>query len=147
MHLIGMSTDVTPPTTPPQPPGASPPSAVATSALPDDPAVLKQMIAELIRELRRSRRDQEALQRRLDALLRRSQAPPADPKQPLLFPLADDVPEPPPATPASEEPPRRRGQTNRPHGRRRPQRTLRREQRRYELTGAERLCPDCGDER
>ena len=42
-------------------------TAVDTSALPDDPTVLKQMIAELIRVLRQSRRDQEALQQRLDA--------------------------------------------------------------------------------
>ena len=75
-----MSTDATPPTTPPPP-------LVDTSALPDDPAVLKQMIAELIRALRSERRDKEAVQQRLDALLRRYYAPrPDNPNQPLLFP-------------------------------------------------------------
>ena len=67
----------------------------------DSPEVLKQMIAELIRALRSERRDREALQQRLDALLRRYYAPrPEDPNQPLLFPPpADEIPEPPPATP------------------------------------------------
>src|SRR5271169_1365661 len=118
MRLIGMSTDVTPP---------KPPPALNTSALPDDPAVLKQMIAELIRALRSERRDKEALQQRLDALLRRYYAPrPTDPQQPLLpFPQADEVPTPPPATTPTDEQPRRRGKTNRPHGRRRPAGTLR----------------------
>src|SRR5271154_881012 len=115
MRLIGMSTDVTPP---------KPPPALNTSALPDDPAVLKQMIAELIRALRSERRDKEALQGRLDALLRRLYGPrpgPIDPNQPLLFaqPPAEEVPQPPPPPP-SEDQPKQRGQTNKPHGRRRP---------------------------
>jgi transposase len=138
-----MSTDATPPTPPPPP-------AVDTSALPDDPAVLKQMIAELMRALRQSRRDQEALQGRLDALLRRLYGPrptPIDPKQALLFSPTDEVPAPPTAPPASDQEPRRRGKTNKPHGRRRPAAALRHEQRRYELTAAERLCPECGHER
>jgi transposase len=121
--------------------------AIDTSALPDDPAVLKQMIAELLRALRSARRDKEALQQRLDALLRRLHGPrpePAHPQQPLLFPQVEAVP--PPPTPAAE-PPRQRGQSNRPHGRRRPSRTLRQETRRYELTAAERLCPTCQHER
>jgi transposase len=131
------------------PPITSPPPGVATSALPDDPAVLKQMIAELLRALRSERRDKEALQQRLDALLRRYYAPrPTDPQQPLLpFPQADEVPAPPPATTPTAEQPRQRGKTNRPHGRRRPASTLRHEARRYELTAAERLCPECGHER
>jgi transposase len=119
-----------------------------TSALPNDPAVLKQMIAELIRALRSERRDREALQQRLDALLRRYYAPrPADPNQPLLFAPLDEAPEPPAATPPGDDPPKQRGKTNRPHGRRRPARELRREERRYELTEAERRCPECGQQR
>src|SRR5271154_6042539 len=95
MRLIGMSTDVTPP---------KPPPALNTSALPDDPAVLKQMIAELIRALRSERRDKEALQGRLDALLRRLYGPrpgPIDPNHPLLFAQspAEEVPQPPPPPP------------------------------------------------
>jgi transposase len=141
-----MSMDVTPSTAPPF-------SAVDPAVLPDDPAVLKQMIAELLRALRSERRDREALQQRLDALLRRLYGPrpqPVDPHQPLLFPPpADETPVPPPPPPPTptEEPPPQRGKTNRPHGRRRPSRTLRHETRRYELTPAERLCPECGQER
>src|SRR6516165_6961638 len=141
-----MSTDARPSTSPPPP--ATP--ALDPSALPDDPAVLKQMIAELLRALRESRRDQEALQQRLDALLRRLYGPrpgPVDPQQPLLFaPLEEEVPVPPPA-PASDDKPSRRGKTNKPHGRRPPSRALRHEQRRYQLTASEQLCPACGGQR
>ncbi len=137
-----MSRDATPPSTPVPP-------AIDPAALPDDPAVLKQMIAELLRALRSERRDREAVQQRLDALLRRLYGPrpsPSNPQQPLLFAQGEEVPEP-PAPSASPEPTRQRGQTNRPHGRRRPPRALRREQRRYELSEAERLCPECGHQR
>lgn len=141
-----MSTDATPSTPLPSP--SAPAAVINPSVFPDDPAVLKQMIAELIRALRSERRDHEATQRRLDALLRRSStARPADPNQPLLFPPPDDeVPEPPPASPRAEEE-KQRGKTNKPHGRRRPARELRHEPRRYELTPAERLCSECGHER
>ena len=119
-------------------------------ALPDDPGLLKQMIADLLRELRRSRRDNEALSARLDALLRRlhNPRPPAgDPNQQLLFDTVALAPPLPPAPlPPSEEKPSRRGQCQ-PHGRRRPAANLRRETRRYELTRAELLCPECGTER
>jgi transposase len=118
------------------------------SALPDDPSVLKQMIAELLRELRRARRDQAEVQQRLDALVRRLYGPrpePVHPDQPLLFPEAA-APEPPPPAAADEATSKRRGRSQ-PHGRRRPARTLRREPQRYELTAAERLCPECGHER
>src|SRR6476646_4979075 len=121
-----MSTDVRPPISPAA-------LTVDPSALPDDPAVLKQMIAELLRALRSERRDKEALQQRLDALLRRYYAPRAtDPQQPLLpFPPADEVPTPPPTPTPTAERPHQRGKTNRPHGRRRPARELRHEPRRY----------------
>lgn len=118
------------------------------SALPDDPAILKQMIAELLRELRRTRRDQAEVQQRLDALLRRLYGPrpePSHPDQPLLF-AETALPEPPPTPTPDAETTHRRGRSK-PHGRRRPARTLRREPRRYELTAAERLCPECHGER
>ena len=79
------------------------PASTDTTLLPDDPTVLKQMIAELLRELRRERRDREGVQQRLDALLRRLYGPrptPDNPQQPSLFPdLNSDTavsPEPPP---------------------------------------------------
>ena len=124
-----------------------PPAAIDTTALPDDTAVLKQMVAELLRELRSTRRRADEVQQRLDALLRRLYGPrpePVRPDQPLLFPDSDlPLPAPPPD---EADQPSRRGQC-RPHGRRRPARTLRRQSRRYELTAAERLCPECGSVR
>ena len=140
-----MSTDGTTPRSPS--PTLSAAAHPDPTAFPDDPAVLKQMIAELLRELRQARRDQEALRRRLDALLRRRPEP-TNPHQPLLFPVTiDAVPAlPAPAPPPAEEP-SPRGRPSKPHGRRRPAAELRREPRRYELTAAERLCPACGSER
>jgi transposase len=124
-----------------------------TTALPDDPAVLKQMIAELIRELRQQRRDREELERRLHALLHRLHGPrptPSNPDQPSLFPEADvpapPAPMPPLPTPLDESEASKRGKCK-PHGRRRPSRELRRVPKRYELSAAERLCPECHQER
>jgi transposase len=151
MRLIGMSTDAIPSSTPSSASPAATTPLPDPSTFPDDPAVLKQMIAELLRALRSERRDHEETQRRLDALLQRLYGPrpePTHPNQPLLFAATDEAPTPPapPPSDASEEKPRR-GKTNQPHGRRRPARELRREPRRYELTPAERLCPECGTER
>ena len=127
---------------------AAMPVSMDTAALPDDPAVLKQMIAELLRAWRGERRDREEIQHRLDALLRRLYGPrpsPTNPDQPLLFadPTDDTPVSPPPAPPPTDDPPSRRGKSK-PHGRRRPPAHLRREPRRYELTEAERRCPECG---
>lgn len=151
LRLNCMSTDAsTSLATPTQKPAASS-SAIDTSALPNDPAVLKQMIAELIRALRESRRDREAVQARLDALLRRYYGPrpePVNPHQPLLFAPAEEVPAPAPSADepkGDEDKPSRRGRTNRRHGRRKPPGQFRHEPRRYELTEAERICPDCGN--
>jgi transposase len=142
---------------PTPPPAALPPATPTAAALPDDPAVLKQMIAELLRELRRERRDRESVQQRLDALLRRLYGPrpsPDNPQQQSLFPTPLDgdsplSPEPPPAPPVppSDDPPASRRGKSKPHGRRSPPSHLRREARRYELTAAERACPECGQGR
>jgi transposase len=108
--------------------------------------VLKQMIAELLVALRRERRELSEVQQRLDALLQRGRrVDEFAANQPLLFPEMAQA-ELAPAPPPTEEKESRRGKSK-PHGRRRPPRTLRREQRRYELTLAERLCPACGHER
>jgi transposase len=138
----------------PPPPAAATSSAVDIEALPNDPAVLKQMIAELIRALRVERRDRAEVEQRLDALLKRLHGPrpgPVNPNQPLLFPEGDASLSPPPSPPANENaaderPPSRRGKCK-PHGRGRPPAHLRRQEKRYELTAAERLCPECGQER
>jgi transposase len=128
--------------------GSTPAAAVLDAAkLPDDTTVLKQMIAELLMALRRDRRELAEVQQRLDALLQRGRrGGEADPNQPLLFPemaQAEPASSPPAEEEAQPEAKRRRSK----HGRRRPAQTLRREPRRYELTLAERLCPECGHER
>jgi transposase len=117
------------------------------AALPDDLGVLKQMIAELLRALRQRDRDLDETRRRLDALLR-PRATLANPNQPSLFPESETAPSETPPAPsfAEEASASRRGQCK-PHGRRRPPREMRREPKRHELTAAERLCPDCGQER
>lgn len=126
---------------------SSPPDASVfdPAKLPNDLNVLKQMIAELLAALKRDRRDLAEAQQRLDALLRRSRpGATIDPNQPLLFAeLAQAEPTAPPPSPSAEAEPSRRGKSK-PHGRRRPARTLRREQRRYELPTLEQLCPECG---
>src|SRR5262245_39688166 len=62
---------------------------LAPPPLPDDPAVLKQMILELLDELKKSQHECEGLQQRLDQLIRRLYGPKAerfDPNQPWLLP-------------------------------------------------------------
>jgi transposase len=144
-----MSTDATTPRSPSASATALPdaaPSVIDPAKLPDDTAVLKQMIVELLAAMRRDRRELAEVQQRLDALLQRGRRVEAvDPNQPLLFPeLAEAEPAAPP--PPADEASKRRG-PSKPHGRRRPSPTLRREGRRYELMLIERLCPECGLER
>jgi hypothetical protein len=120
---------------------------VNAAALPNDPGVLQLMVVELMQALRQNRRDLEEVLRRLDAILRR-RTNPSNPDQPSLFGDVE-LPEPPAAPlppPVENDQVSRRGQCK-PHGRRRPSRELRREPRRYELSAAERLCPDCGEDR
>jgi transposase len=128
---------------------ANPPAA----ALPNDPLILQQMIVELLAVLRDTRRQNEELQHRLDLLLRRLYGPRTerfDPNQPLLIPDAFEAPEssdtgdtaqpePEPGTAAPKK--------ARPHGRRPLPKNLPRVPRVYELTEAERRCPECGETR
>jgi transposase len=146
-----MSTDAT---TPRSPSAAAAAAASADAAaavidpakLPDDTALLKQMIAELLLAMRRDRRQLAEMQQRLDALLQRGRRVEAvDPNQPLLFPELAQA-EPAALLPPAAEAAKRRG-PGKPHGRRRPSPSLRREPRRYELTLLERLCSECGLER
>lgn len=132
-----MSTDATPPADP------------ALPNLPDDPVVLKQMIQELLVTLREQRHENESLQHRLDQLLRRLYGPRAErinPEQLALFAelLHTEASPPPAPEPKSAEAPARRAK---PHGRRKPPTQFPRERRVYELTEAERRCPDCGEPR
>src|SRR5689334_7607704 len=77
-------------TTPAEPSSAS--STIDPKALPDDPNVLKQMIADLLRALRRERKDRLEVEQRLDALLKRLYGPRPErlnPAQGSLFTPAD----------------------------------------------------------
>jgi transposase len=115
--------------------------------LPDEPALLKQMIAELLTTLHGRDRECAQLRHRLDQLLRRLYGPRAerfDPNQPTLFGEPEATP-PPPAPVPLPSPPAARKAT--PHGRRVLPKNLRRERQVYELSAAERCCPDCGQER
>lgn len=122
-----------------------------TTHLPDEPALLKATLTEVLVELRESRRHGEHLQARLDQLLRRLYGPRAerwDPNQPLLFPdsttPAQESATPPTAAlpPASVAPTKRKGPDRQPLPRHLP-----RERRVYALSAAERACPCWGQER
>src|SRR5712691_9060501 len=70
-------------------PAATTVLAVDPTHLPDDPALLKAMLAELCAALRASRQEGERLRERLDQLLRRLYGPRSErlhPDQLLLFP-------------------------------------------------------------
>jgi transposase len=121
--------------------------AVDPANLPDDPALLKAMLAEVLAALRASRQEGEQLRQRLDKLLRRLYGPRSerlDPDQPLLFaePPAEEDATPPPADLGESAKPRRRG-----HGRQQLPRHLARDRRVYELSEADRLCQGCGQAR
>jgi transposase len=131
------------------------PLADPTAALPDDPAILRQMILELLDALRDTRRQNDELQHRLDLLLRRIYGPRTerfDPNQPLLIPdafelVAPETSGPTDAVPPTPEPGTTPKKPSRPHGRRALPESLRRVPRVYELTEAERRCPECGESR
>jgi transposase len=132
-------------------PGRAPTQAVTLPApeqLPDDLDTLKRMILELLATLHERDRDYETLRHRLDLLLRRLYGPRGervDPNQLLLFgDLAPDQDTAAPTEPVAAPKPQRRC---RPHGRRRLPENLPREPRHYELSEAERVCPDCGQVR
>jgi transposase len=122
--------------------------AADTAHLPDDPALLKAMLAEVLTILRASRQEGEQLRQRLDQLLRRLYGPRSErlnPDQLLLFaepPAGEAVTPPPPTDPVEAAKPRRKG-----HGRQRLPKHLPRDRRVYELVEAERRCQGCGQTR
>jgi transposase len=125
--------------------------SLALESLPDDPALLKSMIAELVAALRASQNECAQVHSRLDQLLRRLYGPRAerfDPNQPVLFPETSPPapPDSPPADPADTTTPTPQP-SRQGHGRQRLPAHLRREQRLHELTVAERACPCCGEQR
>jgi transposase len=128
----------------------------ATAPLPDDPAVLQQLIRESLDVLRQTRRENEQLQHRPDLLLRRLYGPRTerfDPNQPLLIPDAFDAqtgpaaPEPPAAPAPDPAPAAVPKKKQRGHGRKGLPENLPRVPVRHELSEAERRCPECGETR
>lgn len=130
--------------TTPVPPPARP---ADLNHLPDDPVVLKAMLAELLQAVQQSQQESAQLRARLDQLLRRLYGPRAerfDPNQPLLFAEPPgDAPTPVVPTTTTETPAPRRGG----HGRAALPQHLPRQRRVHELSAVERLCPCCGQER
>jgi transposase len=126
---------------------ASPPPLLP---LPNEVPVLHAMIAELLDALKKSRRDCDGLQQRLDLLLRRlygQKAERFDPNQPWLIPeMANGSDAAAPAEPPAEDPgdettkPKRKG-----HGRKPLPDNLPRQRIEHTLPEAQRLCPDCGE--
>jgi transposase len=131
--------------------------ATSEPPLPDDLEVLKQMVRELLKTLRSQRHENEHLRHHLDLLLRRLYGPRAErfnPDQLLLF---ADLQNPGEAGATADTPPsdaelppteESAASAKRPgHGRQKPPSHLRREEVRHDLTPAERICPDCGQDR
>jgi transposase len=137
-------------------PVATPPAPLPTlEQLPDDLLTLKRMILELATTLRQERRDKDALQHRIDQLLRRLFGPRSErfrPDQPLLFgdlvPGADQdqTAAADSQAAADEQPPPRRRRQAKPHGRQRLPEDLPRRPLHHQLSEAERLCV-CGQPR
>lgn len=131
-------------------------AATSTPALPDDPVVLKQMIAELLATLRDRDRQCDQLRHRLDQLLRRLYGPRAekfDPNQPWLFPelsqpsAATEPGATAPAAAATQEPASPPAKKKNGHGRRRLPDNLPRVRQTHDLNEAECACPECGSQR
>jgi transposase len=99
-------------------------SPLDSAALPDDPAVLKQLLMQLVSMLRKETKRREEVERNMDLLLRKltaSRSTIPSPGQKPLFDTSElfEQPVAPAAAPAatSESKPRRK---SRPHGRRKP---------------------------
>ena len=149
-----MNTDVPTPV-----PDASVHSATpAATPLPNDLAVLHNMIRELLDTLHKTQRERDGLRERIDLLVHKlygKKSERFDPNQPFLFPDLNDsssaspsdssaslAPDQLPAEPNPEPSaakPKRKG-----HGRKLLPENLRRERIVHELPEAERLCPCCG---
>jgi len=128
-------------------------AAASTPALPDDPVVLKQMIAELLATLRDRDRQCDQLRHRLDQLLRRLYGPRAekfDPNQPWLFPELAQLSaatEPGATEPAAQATPAEAAtpvKKKNGHGRRRLPDSLPRIRQTHDLSETECACPECG---
>jgi transposase len=111
------------------------------TTLPDDPAVLKQLVLQLFDELQKSREQVQRMERHMDLLLRRvygRTSEKLDPDQGLLFEREEASSEAAEQKAASDEPPLSKTSPNRhQHGRGRLPDTLERVQVIHDLTEAE----------
>ena len=131
------------------------PALPSVENLPDDLVTLKRMIVELVTTLREEQRDKQALRDRLDRLLKRlygRRTERFDPNEATLFgdlaeAQAQDAPDKDTAEPADAQNPAKPKKRARPHGRRRMPADLERRTVHHQLTEAERLCLDCGQQR
>jgi transposase len=118
--------------------------------LPDEPALLKQMIVELLTALQQAQHECDGLRHQIDQLVRRLYGPKAerfDPNQPWLLPeVAPDAdPVDPPREPTAAESEPATSKPARPgHGRKPLPKDLPRRRREHTVPEAQRLCPDCG---
>lgn len=120
---------------------------VVLDQLPDDPSLLKQLIAQLLDSLRSLQRQNEQITHRLQQLLRARFGPKAekiDPAQLLLF-ARQILAELPPSTPAVQEPPSAPTKPN-GHGRRKLPRNLPRKTVVIDVPAEDRQCAGCGAE-
>ena len=116
--------------------------------LPDDPAVLKQMIAELLDQLRSSRRNEEQLRAKVDELVRKlfgRKSEKINPDQLSLIDLESLGISPAQDEPAQTVPELEPPSKWRKPKRRKPPKELRRRRVEHTLPEAERLCPCCKD--
>lgn len=126
-----------------------PPLAVDPALLPDDPAVLKELISQLMEVIRKHAGRVEHLEHQMTLLLRRLygiRSEKVDPRQGILFdePAAEDVPPAgePPAAPATPDEPADEGEAapsprRGAHGRRRLPDSLVRVEQIHDLTDSE----------
>ncbi|MFO0863561.1 MAG: transposase [Gemmataceae bacterium] len=155
-----MSQDAPPPSSPPPSPSTRSIASLPIDALvADDPAMLRDVVRQLLAIIEKQQRDHDALRHQFDQLKRRLFGPKSeksDPHQLLLFPemQADDAS--PDASPAAEttHPPaaetpdaagsaRSGAATKNGHGRKGLHPKLRREERVHDVPESERRCPTC----
>jgi transposase len=114
------------------------------SLLPDDPAVLKALVAQLLEELQKERGARDRLEHHLHLLLKRlygNTSEKSDPRQGVLFNAqageAEADPSPPPSPPAAPAPPARVSTNRDRHGRGRIPDEIERKEEIHDLTEAE----------
>jgi transposase len=122
-------------------------AALDVQHLPDDVAVLKRMIEELLGALAARQRELSQIQTRLDQLLRRLYGPRSerfDPSQLSLFTQTDAAAANGDGPTGPDESKPAKAKRRHKHGRQQPPKHLPRQRRLHELTAAERCCSCCG---